>query len=218
MCSKDLLVCCHIFFPSMEVKLLNLCRLKQQLPLAWARAWFALHRSWPWRRYRYKEHSCTISETLLVNSWSVQLRKTWQSSCCAGVLMGQQHVWAAGSRQQFFCCTPTGKGPLIFQHLRCLNKNHPVPYTVCHSKFYPLNCSCLMASEFGTCLPARATPSSWLMETASSPCCCTVAGRRSRHQNREKSPTRSPPEKQRVTQSGPPCCPSAWRFAWANQE
>lgn len=98
MCSKDLLVCFHIFFPSMEVKLLNLCRLKQQLPLAWARAWFALHRSWPWRRYRYKEHSCTISETLLVNSWSVQLRKTWQSSCCAGVLMGQQHVWAAGSR------------------------------------------------------------------------------------------------------------------------
>lgn len=98
MCSQDLLVCFHIVFHSMEVKLLNLCWLKQQLPLAWARAWFALHRLWPWHTYRYKKPCCTICKTLHVNSWSVQLRKTWQSSCFAGVLMGQQHVWAAGSR------------------------------------------------------------------------------------------------------------------------
>lgn len=73
-----------------------------------------------------------------------------------------------------------------------------------------------MASEFGTCLPVRATPSSWLMETASSRCCCTVASRKSPHQS-EKSPIISPPAERRVTQSDPPCCPSAWRFAWSKQ-
>lgn len=75
-----------------------------------------------------------------------------------------------------------------------------------------------MASESGTCLPVRATPSSWLMETASSRCCCTVASRKSPHQTRLKSPIISPPAEQRVTQSDPPCCPSAWRFAWSKQK
>lgn len=75
-------------------------------------------------------------------------------------------------------------------------------------------CSCPTACGFGTCLPARATPSSWLTGTACSPSCCTaVSSRSSREQHRARGPVkvRGHPAEQTATPSGPPCCPSAQR-------
>lgn len=77
-------------------------------------------------------------------------------------------------------------------------------------------CSSLMVSGFGTCLLVRATPSSWLMETVCSLCCCTVVSSRSQDQHRARGPVkvRGHPVERRAIQSDPLCCPSAQRFVW----
>lgn len=78
--------------------------------------------------------------------------------------------------------------------------------------------SCLRVYGFGTCRPVRATPSSWLMETASSRSSCTAASiksqcrRRVRGHTRIKGHTRGHLTGRRVIQSDPPCCRYAWRF------
>ena len=78
-------------------------------------------------------------------------------------------------------------------------------------------CSCLKVFGFGTCQPVKATPSSWQMETVSSRSCCTVASSRSQWQCRVrgltgvKGHTIGHPTEQRVTQSDPHFCRSAWR-------
>lgn len=76
----------------------------------------------------------------------------------------------------------------------------------------PGRCSCPKVFGFGACLPVRATPSSWLMGTASSRSCCTVACSKSQGRSRAGARASGRPAERRVPQSGPPCCPSAWRF------
>lgn len=75
-------------------------------------------------------------------------------------------------------------------------------------------CSSLMVFGLGTCLLVRATPSSWLMETVCSLCCCTVVSSRSQDQHRARGSVkvRGHPIEWRAIQSDPLCCPSAQRF------
>lgn len=78
--------------------------------------------------------------------------------------------------------------------------------------------SCLMISGYGTCRPARATPSSLLMETVSSQCSCTAASSKSCYQCRVRSQTTSKAHarghwaRRRVIPSDPPYCPSVLRY------
>lgn len=133
-------------------------------------------------------------------------------SCFAGVLMGQQHVWTAGSRQQSCYSASAGKGAFRKKYHVFYYPFKHVAVTLTH--VHLSMCSSLMVFGFGTCLLVRATPSSWLMETVCSLCCCTVVSSRSQDQHRARGPVkvRGHPIEWRAIQSDPLCCPSAQRF------
>lgn len=57
--------------------------------------------------------------------WRTSFLAKLRSSCFADVLMGQQHVWAAGSCQQLFHCASTDEGAFTLPPLRCLNERIP---------------------------------------------------------------------------------------------